>query len=25
MVPLAKIKPSNGDNPRSDFADEQMA
>ena len=25
MVPLAKIKPSNGDNPRSEFADEQMA
>lgn len=25
MVPLAKIKPSNGNNPRSEFADEQMA
>ena len=25
MVPLAKIKPSNGDNPRSEFGDEQMA
>ncbi len=25
MVSLAKIKPSNGDNPRSEFADEQMA
>ncbi len=25
MVPLAKIKTSNGDNPRSEFADEQMA
>jgi ParB/RepB/Spo0J family partition protein len=25
MVPLAKIKPSDGDNPRSEFRDEQMA
>ncbi len=25
MVPLAKIKPSDGDNPRSEFGDEQMA
>jgi ParB/RepB/Spo0J family partition protein len=25
MVPLSKIKPSNGDNPRAEFGDEQMA
>ncbi len=25
MIPLAKIRPSDGDNPRSQFDDDQMA